>query len=518
MKSKLKILVLNYLLVFWGSFKYNKKTSKIIGSSIAIVIGGLVFMVLMGITAFGQMTIYAQIGMPEAGFYYFLVLAFLLAILMAVMRSSTNNNATDADMLLSMPLPRQTIMLAKSLSKYLFELLPITVFFLPSVIVYIFVAGPGLLTILRCLLVWLMIPLLSVGISYLLGWLFFKISDKLKNPSAITTVLSMLVIFGFVTFNLSSGSSENTADMLAHYASLKPLNWALDFMIKGSLLDFFYFALITVGPFILGLLVNARIFGVQHKTWTSKKQDIDYRSRSPRQTLIKKELIRFFGSSGYMMNAGIGMVMSLLMTIVVVIGNNSFLANFLHGESMEAILPALLIIAYCCCAGMSYMSACMISLEGKQLWILKTLPVNINDVFQAKINANLFVTLPLTLLGVIVSSLVLGISLLEMALMAITCGVFCVMAANIGLVLNLTFPKLDWKEEIQVVKQGTSVILALFVGTLPIIAVFVVYLVFLSSIISFAIYSLLAIALFVFITGFCQKWLAKRGRMIFSRL
>lgn len=518
-KSKLIILVRNYLLVFWGGFKYNKKTSKIIGSSIAMIVGVLLFAALMGFVAYGQIISFSAIGQPHLAFYYFLMISFMMAVLTAVMRGSISNNATDADMLLAMPLSRRTILLSKSISKYFFELLPITAFFLPAVIMYGVMVSPGFLTVLRGLIVWLMIPFLSVGISYILSWLFFKISDKMKNPSGITSFLSLVVIFGFVAFNtFGAGGAAAEADPAAFYTSITFLRWAVDFMVQGSALGWLKFALITIGPFVLGLILNSSIFGVQHRTWKSNKKEIDYRRRSPGGALLKKEMARFFGSSGYLMNTGMGMIMSLLLTVVLVIGKNSFLAEFLAADGISEIMGPVLVLVYCCCAGMSYLTACSISLEGKQLWILRTIPVRTKDVFFAKIKANLLVTLPLTVLGVLVAGIVLDMRFLEVLIITLTCGVFCVMSAYIGLVLNLHFPKLDWKEEVQVVKQGMSVMMALLLAFIPIAVLFVGYLLFFNSFIAFAPFCLLVIVVFLAVIFFCQRWLAGSGSAIFEKL
>ena len=47
------------------------------------------------------------------------------------------------------------------------------VFFLPALVVYTVIMDSGIGLLLRGILLVLMIPLLSVGLSYILNWLFF---------------------------------------------------------------------------------------------------------------------------------------------------------------------------------------------------------------------------------------------------------------------------------------------------------------------------------------------------------
>ena len=54
--------------------------------------------------------------------------------------------------------------------------------------------------LLRGILLVLLIPLLSVGLSYLLNWLFFKTGSKIKNPQTVTTVLTMVFLVLYFVF------------------------------------------------------------------------------------------------------------------------------------------------------------------------------------------------------------------------------------------------------------------------------------------------------------------------------
>ena len=158
--NKLKILIKTSLLQTLGSFKYGKKQSKVLGSTLFIIAIGIILVAIMSFNAVMQINVYQEQGMAHIVLLSSLLLALLLSILMSITRGGVSNTTNDAEFLLSSPLSRRTILLGKSVSKYLFELAPITVFLLPSVIVYYIMIEPGLGFLFRGILIFL---LLMVG-------------------------------------------------------------------------------------------------------------------------------------------------------------------------------------------------------------------------------------------------------------------------------------------------------------------------------------------------------------------
>ena len=71
------------------------------------------------------------------------------------------------------------------------------------------------------------------------------------------------------------------------------------------------------------------------------------------------------------------------------------------------MLPLIAPIFLCLFIGIACTSACSISLEGKSLWIIRSLPVDTSTIFAAKIGVNLTITVPISILD----SILLGLFL-----------------------------------------------------------------------------------------------------------
>jgi ABC-2 type transport system permease protein len=90
--------------------------------------------------------------------------------------------------------------------------------------------------------------------------------------------------------------------------------------------------------------------------------------------------------------------------------------------------------------------------------------------------------------------------------------------AVLGLTLNLHFPKLDWTNEIYVVKQGVSAMLSLFGSWGALIALGLLYAFALNGVLSITAYLWFCGLIFV-VAGVCvYLWLMKRGAKKFVEL
>src|SRR5699024_904682 len=95
----------------------------------------------------------------------------------------------------------------------------------------------------------------------------------------------------------------------------------------------------------------------------------ELRSGTAGGALLKKELGRFFGSSVYLLNAGIGALLLVAGAAALVVKRSDIaaLAGQLAPHSPE-LLPALTVLALCFCSGMVDLTASSVSMEGKNLW------------------------------------------------------------------------------------------------------------------------------------------------------
>ena len=159
---------------------------------------------------------------------------------------------------------------------------------------------------------------------------------------------------------------------------------------------------------------------------------------------------------------------------------------------------------------MNTISTPSVSLEGKNLWISKTLPVTSLQILRAKMFNHLMFTLPPALILTICLCIAASLSLLETVLVLICAFSSCLVSAMFGLFLNLKRPNLNWTSEVVVIKQSLSILIYMF-SVWALSALQIVSALFLSSriggIVVLAFWTVFMIALALLL----NRWLGKTG-------
>ena len=116
--------------------------------------------------------------------------------------------------------------------------------------------------------------------------------------------------------------------------------------------------------------------------------------------------------------------------------------------------------------GMTCTTACSISLEGKNLWILKISPVKVNKILSSKIAVNLTILIPAIVISSVILAFVLDVSSELLIMFFITPLVYSFFTSIFGILVNLKFPNLEWTNEATVIKKSISTTISMLVGFL----------------------------------------------------
>ena len=135
---------------------------------------------------------------------------------------------------------------------------------------------------------------------------------------------------------------------------------------------------------------------------------------------------------------------------------------------------------------MNNLAAPSVSIEGKSLWILKSLPISEKEIIRAKMSLHLLLTLPPVLVLVTVGAVIMELGLWQSVLVALFTVAVVFFLTYYGMTMGLRFPILEWDNETVPVKTGAAVAISLFsswglalvFGGLYILLVFVLQLAF----------------------------------------
>ena len=117
----------------------------------------------------------------------------------------------------------------------------------------------------------------------------------------------------------------------------------------------------------------------------------------------------------------------------------------------------------CFASFMTSITSSMISLEGKSFNILKSLPVNPFIIIKSKVLAAVLIMIPFMIIGDLIIFIRFGFDLLSIILLLIASILFPLISETIGIIVNLKYPRMDAKNDTEVVKQSMSSMISVFI-------------------------------------------------------
>ena len=187
--------------------------------------------------------------------------------------------------------------------------------------------------------------------------------------------------------------------------------------------------------------------------------------------LIKKEISKFVSSPVFVVNAGFGLVLFIIVCIVLCINMDGWLAQMtemgiemITAERVMDFLPAIVFGLIFVMSMMTSITSSMISLEGKSFNILKSLPVSSMRIILGKVLAAMVVMVPIFLVGDLILFVRFQFSFWQILIILVSSVIAPMIAELFGIIVNLKFPKMDAKDDVEVVKQSMSSMIAVLVG------------------------------------------------------
>ncbi|MGI6153617.1 MAG: hypothetical protein ACOYJB_07290 [Christensenellaceae bacterium] len=380
---------------------------------------------------------------------------------------------SDYDLLMSLPIKNSTIIVSRMLMLYTMNILYTLFFVVPSLVVYGMFAPITPLFVLFSIVLVALIPLIPIVLATIIGCLIALAASRFKRKTGASMVFTIaaLIIWMLFAFNMDAIVSnlavfgEQIISMVNKVYPLAALY--TNALTQGDVLSFLAFVLISIAIFGAFVWVVGKNFKRINTAITTDRTTSDYKMGSlkqspPQKALFTKEWKRFTGSSTYMMNTGVGVILLLLFSVVLLVFGGEVLQQFIGMPVSVMGVGAPFISAFCivmCCT-----TAASVSIEGKQLWITKSLPVSTKDILKAKLRVNLQLLLP----AVLISSTLLAVALkmppLDTLMLYVLPLAYAFYTALFGLFLNLRYPKFDWDSEIRIIKQGTPIMVVILVG------------------------------------------------------
>ncbi|MBO4901545.1 MAG: hypothetical protein J5518_01945 [Lachnospiraceae bacterium] len=474
------ILLLKTLLLSTSQrniYKYSndkKKKKRILGSLIG---AALLYTMLMAYSVFMCIG-YGMAGLIDAAPQMCALIISALAFAFTLFK--TNGylfNFREYDMLMSLPFEARTVAACKFLYMYIKSMPWYISISVAMMIGYGVFARQGVWAYVLWLILSLFLPVIPMLAASFLGFLIARISAGFRQTKIVQTVLTFIfILFCFslrfiIEYIVRNDAVESVLQKTSEFTgkaatAYPPVAWFTNAVTKTGLTG----ALCLTGISVLLFAVLFRIVGHSYRNINSAlRSNAAARSirlgkgkkRSVVQAIAYKEFKRMTGSTVYMTNVAIGEIMAVIFGILtLVVGFDRIVALVTQNAPVDtAILqPAIPFIVYFF-IGMMATTACSPSLEGKNYWILQSLPVEKKTIYQGKMLFNLYLTVPFMVFGILCLCLSAKVPVLDSVLYLILGIAACAFSTTWGCVCGVKHMRLDWENEVEVIKQGSAVVL-----------------------------------------------------------
>ena len=487
-KALLRLQLLSLFSSFSIKNKQNKRKNALQGIALFLLLVGC-----LGFS-FGSMfyTVFSAVIPPLASkdmmwIYFSLtgLIAFSLSFFGSIFTAYTQlYDAKDNEQLLALPFSPWMILASRMIALLVVNLATGGFIFAISLFAFASTIPLTLGIVCASLMALIGLSLFSLACSCVLGWLIALITSNMKNKTPFQLILSILFLFGY--FTVVSKAEKWTS----YFLSIQPTTFSeiiqahlfpLDLLGKGIMGNMGHlgvFLLCMVLPFMLVYAVLSKSLNYLLTKQKGGKRAVYHKKAlhvtNPQSALVKKDLSRFFHNASYMLNCGLGLIITLGGAIYLAITKNSLIPTsevlvntMFQGGNLTEIMDFIcvgLILLVCFLASLNPVSAPSISLEGVTLWLLHSLPIDTKKILMAKVKTHALICFPPVFLSMFILACLFPFSWIARAFLVIIPLLFNGLVGLLGVLMNLRFPNFHWVNETACVKRSMSVNLTMFLS------------------------------------------------------
>ena len=306
-----------------------------------------------------------------------------------------------------------------------------------------------------------------------MGWLIALAAGHVRHRSLVTVLLSTVFIVAYfglcMRLNRSLALLMEHLDLLARYFAgwLRPLG-LIGRALSGDGAALFVFAALSLA---LSALVYAALshsfFALAAGRRAAPRANArirQTRAATEDAALLRRELTHLGRSAVYLLNCTMGGILLLTGSVYALLRRDVLAAILAQNSELRAeLLPLTAGIILLLCA-MGIVTAPSVSLEGRSLWIVQSLPVEPWQVLRAKLRLHLLCVGAPALVSAVLLAAALRLGAVQAVLLMLLTLAFVFFGAQTGLLWGLRLPNLTWTNETAPIKQGAATALALLTG------------------------------------------------------
>ena len=510
----------------------DKKTGQLRskGKTISTIVLYALLLVLLGGAFYVMCLNFAPLLYTPSPWLYY-ALTGIFAILMGVFGSVFNTyagmyHAKDNELLLSMPIPPSNILLVRIFGVALMALMYEAIVFIPAVLVRFRAAPVSVSGGIFSVLLFFVIMVVIIVLTCFLGWIVALLASKFKNKSFLTVIFALAFFAAYYYFFAQSYTIIEGLILNSEAVGETVKTWLYPFYLmgmagEGDALSMLLFTLIAAALFALTWFILSKTFVkiTTRKEASAKKvyKEKTVKAAGAEKAFFRKELKHFTSSANYMLNTALGSVFMPVAAVVLLIYKNDVVRVLPMFEGYENLIAVIVVGVTLLLASMNDITAPIVSLEGKNIWIAQSVPVPTKTVLDAKIKLHWVITIPPAVLFSLAMSYVFGLDFSTAVFAALTVILYVMLSASAGLALNLKKPNLTWTNETIPVKQSMAALIIIFGGWVLDFA-FIYVGTLLVDKLGVTEYLAIFAAVLLIATRLINRWIYTKGVKIFEEL
>lgn len=472
--------------------------SRRIGMALAVVAGVLLvafaalYLAVLGLTL-------VSFGLGSALPAFAVALSALIGVVFTFLKANgTLFGLTDFDLVMSLPVPRRTVVAARVAALYTSAMFMGAVASVPVWAVYLAWVACSPWAVACAVLSVLLAPAVPTAIATFLAFGVNALASRFRHANLVYIVISLIAFTALVVvlygFSFTAGADgdaamEQLAGGLAAMSSLlslgwPPAAWMGDAVTNGSVAALAAFIGVSLAVPALALEIMQRNYLRINAALTAHARcraltagELRHRSgrtASPFKAIVLKEFRTLLGIPSYAFNCLFGYLFMLVIAVALsVVGLEGMLGSgVIDGVELSAaeyraisgVVANALPWAFVFCGIMCPSAACSVSIEGKNAWVLAAAPLPVRTILGAKLASNALpvaATLAVSALVLLVSGQVDALGAAEVLVTGF--GAFFLMV-NIGLSSDARKPNFSWMSPNEVVKRGFPIMIVILGG------------------------------------------------------
>ncbi len=394
----------------------------------------------------------------------------------------------DYDSLMALPVTERDIVTSKIVVYTFMQYLYSFFLVIPAMLIHGYRISASVFYYFRVILCFLPFPLLPMVLSALIGIAFQKLTagkryGKLLQNGLTIAFIALVYYFSF-SFGASAGSGQPGMQVGGIAAFLPSAKWYVEGVINADIPKLLLLFGIGIAVYVLFILIYSRTIIRVTAQGMQGYHVANFRLKKVKRAgslgaLMRQEWQRYFNNFTYFLNTSMGMIVLMIMSIYVIFIDNpikDLITELMieRGDVLAKIWQTF-ILAISCVGSMTCTTGVSISLEGKSLWILKSIPADVKEIFLAKIMVNVILIMVPSTLSLLGLGIAFHLPLLYYIVGIVMLAATALFISMLGLLINLRFPKLEFDREVVVIKQSLSAFLSIMIPMFLAVGIMVLF-------------------------------------------